>query len=66
MLLESLDAQRRKAVGCEVAEVAHRFNRSSDGTMAVPADYLEVIAARRPVWRRCQVAHSRADSMLAG
>jgi SAM-dependent methyltransferase len=47
MLLESLDPEQRRAVGCEVAEVAHRFNRASDGTMAVPADYLEVIAVRR-------------------
>jgi SAM-dependent methyltransferase len=45
--LESLDAEQRKTVGCEVAEVAHRFNRADDGTMAVPADYLEVIAVRR-------------------
>jgi SAM-dependent methyltransferase len=47
MLLESLDPEQSKAVGCEVAEVAHRFNHASDRTMAVPADYLEVIAVRR-------------------
>jgi SAM-dependent methyltransferase len=46
-LLEAPDPGQRNAVDRAVADVARRFNRSTDGTMAMPADYLEVIAARR-------------------
>jgi SAM-dependent methyltransferase len=46
-LVEQLDADKRLAVTAEVADIARRFNRSGDNTMAVPADYVEVVAIRR-------------------
>jgi len=46
-LVESLDPERQRAIGCEVASLAHAHNRSGDATMAVPAQYVEVIAVRR-------------------
>jgi ubiquinone/menaquinone biosynthesis C-methylase UbiE len=46
-LLESLEPERQKQVAGEVGDVARRFNRSGDATMAVPADYLEIVATRR-------------------
>src|SRR5262249_5794588 len=46
-LLESLEPERQKQIAGEVADVAQRFNRSGDHTMAVPADYLEIVATRR-------------------
>ena len=46
-LVESLDAERRAAISGEVANIARRFNRSGDETMAVLAEYVEVIAVRR-------------------
>ena len=47
MLMESLDAERRAAATQIVADVARRHNRSGDATMAVAADYVEVVALRR-------------------
>lgn len=46
-LVESLDAERQRAVASEVADLARRHNRSGDKTMAVPAEYVEVVAVRR-------------------
>jgi SAM-dependent methyltransferase len=46
-LVASLDVERRVAIIGEVADIARRFNRSGDETMAVPAEYVEVIAVRR-------------------
>jgi SAM-dependent methyltransferase len=45
-LMESLDVERRAAATQIVADVARRYNRSGDATMAVAADYLEVVALR--------------------
>jgi SAM-dependent methyltransferase len=47
LLLESLDRERRLSVAAEVADLARRRNRSGDDTMAVPAEYIEVVATRR-------------------
>jgi SAM-dependent methyltransferase len=47
MLLESLDVEQRAAVAQIVADIARRYNRSGDATMAVAADYVEVVALRR-------------------
>ena len=38
-------AQRERLAG-DVADLVGRFNRSGDGTMVVPSDYLEVVADR--------------------
>jgi len=46
-LVESLDAERQRAISGEVADLARRHNRSGDGTMVVPAEYIEVVAVRR-------------------
>ena len=46
-LLESLEPEGQKRIAGEVGEVARRFNHSGDDTMAVPADYLEIVATRR-------------------
>jgi hypothetical protein len=45
-LIESLDAERQRAVTGEVVDIARRHNRSGDETMAVPAEYVEVVAVR--------------------
>ncbi len=44
---EKLDGPRREKLEGELAELVRRFNRSGDGTMVVPSDYLEVVAVRR-------------------
>jgi SAM-dependent methyltransferase len=46
-LVQSLDPERQRAISGEVIELARRHNRSGDATMAVPADYVEVVAVRR-------------------
>src|SRR5215472_4806361 len=46
-LVESLDAERQRAVTGEVVDLARRHNQSGDKTMAVPAEYVEVVAVRR-------------------
>lgn len=38
--------ERENLVG-DVVDLIDRFNRSDDGTMVVPSDYLEVVASRR-------------------
>ena len=45
-LFENLDAAGRIAVNSEVADLARLYNRSGDETMAVPAEYVEVVAVR--------------------
>ncbi len=45
--LEELDAEGQKELIAEVEDLARRFDRSDDETMAVPIDYLEVVAERR-------------------
>ena len=44
---ESLDPAEREALEGDLANLVKRFNRSGDGTMVVPSDYLEVVAVRR-------------------
>jgi len=45
-IVDSLDAARQVAITSEVTEVARKYNRSGDDTMAVPAEYVEVVAVR--------------------
>jgi ubiquinone/menaquinone biosynthesis C-methylase UbiE len=44
---QALDATARENLEGELMELTRRFNRSGDGTMIVPADYLEIVATRR-------------------
>jgi len=46
-LVDSLDPERQRAIAGDVASLARAYNRSGDATMAVPAEYMEVIAVRR-------------------
>ncbi|MDQ4127853.1 MAG: class I SAM-dependent methyltransferase [Actinomycetota bacterium] len=39
-------AERKKLAG-DVADLVGRFNRSGEGTMVVPSDYIEVVVTRR-------------------
>ena len=43
----ALDATRQKALRAELLELVHRFNRATDSTMVVDAQYLEVLVTRR-------------------
>ncbi len=43
----SLDPAEREGLMRDVVDLIGRFNRSGDGTMVVPSDYLEVVATRR-------------------
>lgn len=45
---EALDASGRDRYAADLAGLAERFNRAADGTVAVPSDYLEIVATR--VW----------------
>ncbi len=45
--LEALDASGREALVHDVEDLVCSFNRSGDETMAVPIDYLEVVAIKR-------------------
>ncbi len=42
----ALDAEGQAALANDLIEVVERHNRATDGTMAVPAEYLEVVAIR--------------------
>ena len=42
----SLDADRQEAYAADLRSLVARFNRSGDETVAVPSDYLEVVAVR--------------------
>lgn len=44
---EALDAARQEALGGDLENLVLRHNRSDDGTLVVPSDYLEVVATRR-------------------
>jgi len=46
-IVESLDAAGQVAITSEVSAVARHYNRSGDETMAVPAEYVEIVAVRR-------------------
>jgi hypothetical protein len=43
---EAMDADRQRAYAADLRALAARFNRSGDDTLAVPSDYLEVVAVR--------------------
>ena len=43
---EALDAERQEAYAADLRALAARFNRSGDETVALPSDYLEVVAVR--------------------
>lgn len=43
---QALDADRQAAYAADLRSLVSRFNRSGDGTIAVPSDYLEVVAVR--------------------
>ena len=44
---EALDAARQEALARDLEDLVLRHNRSDDGTLVVPSDYLEVVATRR-------------------
>ena len=44
---ESLEAAERESQESDLADLVRRMERSDDGTMVVPSDYLEVVAVRR-------------------
>ena len=44
---EALDEEGQKALEEDLISVVEHYNRSGDGTAVWPADYLEVVAARR-------------------
>ena len=43
----ALDPARRENLVGELVDLIDRFNRSGDGTLMVPSDYLEVVMTRR-------------------
>lgn len=43
----ALDGTGQEALARDLIEAAERFNRSNDGTLVVPAEYLEVVATKR-------------------
>jgi ubiquinone/menaquinone biosynthesis C-methylase UbiE len=43
---EALDEPSRQALARDLIDAAERFNRSDDGTLLVPAEYLEVVATK--------------------
>jgi SAM-dependent methyltransferase len=45
--LLALDPPQREDLAGEIVALVARFNRSDDGTMVVPSDYLEVVVSRR-------------------
>jgi ubiquinone/menaquinone biosynthesis C-methylase UbiE len=44
---EALHPAGRKALAQDIIELIGRFNRSGDGTMVVPGEYLEVVVTKR-------------------
>jgi hypothetical protein len=44
---ESLSPAEREGLEGDLADLVNHTNRSADGTMIVPSDYLEVVAVRR-------------------
>ncbi len=43
----ALDAQGQEAYAAELLDMLRRHNRADDGTLVLPAEYLEVVATRR-------------------
>lgn len=46
-IFATLDADRKRALRCELLELVARFNRVTDGTMVIDAAYLEFAITRR-------------------
>jgi hypothetical protein len=44
---EALDETGRQALARDLIGAVKRFNRSGDGTLLVPSEYLEVVATTR-------------------
>ena len=44
---QALDESGRQALARDLMDAAERFNRADDGTLLVPAEYLEVVATKR-------------------
>ena len=44
---EALDEAGQRALARDLIEAVERFNRSDDGTLLVPSEYLEVVAVKR-------------------
>lgn len=42
-----LDSEQKEGLEGDLTDLIGRFNRSGDGTMVVPSDYLEIVAVRR-------------------
>ena len=42
----ALDAARGDALARDLLELLHRCNRTDDGTLVVPSEYLEVVITR--------------------
>lgn len=40
------DAAGQEALAADIRDLLHRYNRATDGTVAAPADYLEVVATK--------------------
>ena len=43
----ALDASKQQALTEDLLQLIARFNRASDGTMAVPSEYLEIVITRK-------------------
>jgi len=43
----ALEGDKQEALGSDLIALAAQFNRATDGTMAVPSEYLEVVITRR-------------------
>lgn len=43
---EALEPERREALAAELEDLARRSNRNGRGALAIPAEYLEVVAVR--------------------
>jgi hypothetical protein len=46
---EAVGATGAEALEADLLELIGRFNRSGDGTMVVPSEYLETVITRQPV-----------------
>ena len=43
----ALDAQKQEALAADLIALAEKFNRATDGTLAAPSEYLEVVIKRK-------------------
>jgi hypothetical protein len=49
---DALDAAGQESLADELKQAMARFNTATDGTVVVPAEYLEVVARREPATSR--------------